>query len=445
MSLQKAAAPAGGAAAGAAAAGTPPGTSEGKLAVRLRAAQEQIARQGEALQAARELLCVLQAEHNAAVDDAAAARAERAELVQQLTAIQVGPGGWGPPPKRPNHVQRGLSSAAHPPVLNLSTIHPHLSMQSRYAGLEDFMWNLDSTQLEPATLEAASEAAGAAAAASAAATPPASRLVAGSGPLFPFGLLPAPNPLGAVPPSCSEEDEPLAASQRDMGLLLAELQRTQEERDALMWRLEETEHYVRALQAQQEKRAATAPAGPAEAGCLKGGRKQGAAPSPASAIARVERALAELSGLIADGPAPGSPALLQAACSGLQSQVVVLCDQAAAAASAADQLQQLLAAEREEAGRLQQRLAAAVQRQRGSHQRQLALQQHVGELEVRGVVSCHCRGCRAGLCGAALCGADPSAPPAPLPPHRTWHTQRSPRPRGRWACCRRSRLRRRAG
>ena len=111
---------------------------------------------------------------------------------------------------------------------------------------------------------------------------------------------------------------------------------------------------------------------------------------PATAGERVLASLQDLCSLIDDaaaagGVTSGAAAQLSRQCAELQAQVHGLCDQAAASAAAADQLQELLAAERAERGDLQQRLAGAQRRQRAARQEQLLLRQHVGELEVRGL------------------------------------------------------------
>lgn len=136
---------------------------------------------------------------------------------------------------------------------------PHL--QSRYAGLQDFLWQLDTTQLDAEGLEAASDAAAAAAEAAALTSSALGGLsgdisAVGSGPLLPSGLLPRPvssGRLGELPqaqqllaqagpfatagsaprhsgsdlPSASEEAS-LAACQHDVASLLMEVQRTQQ-------------------------------------------------------------------------------------------------------------------------------------------------------------------------------------------------------------------------
>lgn len=113
---------------------------------------------------------------------------------------------------------------------------------------------------------------------------------------------------------------------------------------------------------------------------------------PATAGERALASLQDLGSLVDDAAAAGAltggaAAQLRQQCAELQAQVYGLSDQAAASAAAADQLQELLAAERAERGNLQQRLAGAQRRQRAARQEQLLLRQHVGELEV-GVASC---------------------------------------------------------
>lgn len=196
-----------------------------------------------------------------------------------------------------------------------------------------------------------------------------------------------------------------------------------QERDALLYRLDQLEQHIReqqqvqqaqlmqhALQGQVQQGAAAAAAhhgveaGPgASVGSSGGGSSSPASAAHAAPTGRVpsrrrqpatagERALAslqDLGSLVDDaaaagagGLAGGTAAQMRWQCAEMQAQVHGLCDQAAASAAAADQLQELLAAERAERGGLQQRLAGAQRRQRAARQEQLLLSQHVGELEV---------------------------------------------------------------
>ncbi|PRW59547.1 hypothetical protein C2E21_2017 [Chlorella sorokiniana] len=326
-------------------AGSPPGPAAGAGAAADASACASAA--GEALAAARGLLHQLRTSQAETTAAAEAHRREREGLMHQLQAIQ-----------------------------------------SRYAGLLDFIWQLDTTQLDAEGLEAASDAAAAAAEAAALTN----------------------SALGGFSDFASASEEAaLAASQHDVALLFMEMQRTQQERDALLYRLDQLEQHIReqqqAQQAEDQQQGFAAAASTHGAGASPGVSvgSSGSSPThvaqitppnrvpsrrrqPATAGERVLASLQDLSSLIDDatatgGLASGAASQLWQQCAELQAQVHGLCDQAAASAAAADQLQQLLAAERAERGDLQQRLAGAQRRQRAARQKQSLLRQHVGELE----------------------------------------------------------------
>ena len=192
-----------------------------------------------------------------------------------------------------------------------------------------------------------------------------------------------------------------------------------QERDALLYRLDQLEQHIREQQqAQQAQQARQAQQGEGQHGAPAVAAHHGMEASPGASVGssgdssipasatppsrvpsrrrqpatageRLLASLQDLGSLVDDaaaagagGLAGGTAAQLRRQCAELQAQIHGLCDQAAASAAAADQLQELLAAERAERGGLQQRLAGAQQRQRAARQEQLLLRQHVGELEV---------------------------------------------------------------
>lgn len=160
-----------------------------------------------------------------------------------------------------SRVAHRLIDAGLPPYC-LPTYPLSARPQSRYAGLQDFIWQLDTTQLDAEGLEAASDAAAAAAEAAELTSSALGGLSADlstlfSDPMVPSGLSPqlstsaiahtaaglpmpagpfaAPQLPGSAPGhsgdfAAASGQTALAASQHDVALLLQEVQRTQQVR-----------------------------------------------------------------------------------------------------------------------------------------------------------------------------------------------------------------------